>query len=62
MRNPTALAMDPIAFLTGIESEKATREYRHKQVVFSQGDAADAVFYLQSGKVHSALLTVVLRD
>ena len=32
------------------------REYRTRQVVFSQGDAADAVFYIQSGKVK---LTVV---
>ena len=56
MRNATALASDPIAFLTGIENGKTTREYRNKEVVFSQGDAADAVFYIQSGKVQ---LTVV---
>ena len=56
MRNPTALAIDPVAFLTGIEDGKTTREYRNKQVVFSQGDAADAVFYIQTGKVQ---LTVV---
>ena len=51
MRNHTALAFDPSAFLTGIEDGRTTREYRNKQVVFSQGDAADAVFYIQSGKV-----------
>jgi CRP/FNR family cyclic AMP-dependent transcriptional regulator len=56
MRNPTALAVDPIAFLAGTEDGKTTREYRSKQVVFSQGDAADAVFYIESGKVQ---LTVV---
>jgi len=56
MRNPTALAIDPTAFLAGIENGKTTREYRNKEVVFSQGDAADAVFYVQSGKVQ---LTVV---
>jgi CRP/FNR family cyclic AMP-dependent transcriptional regulator len=56
MRNATALASDPIAFLTGIENGKTTREYRNKEVVFSPGDAADAVFYIQSGKVQ---LTVV---
>jgi CRP-like cAMP-binding protein len=26
-----------------------TRNYRDKEIVFSQGDAADAVFYIQSG-------------
>jgi len=56
MRNHTALALDPHAFLAGIENGKTTREYLGKQVVFSQGDAADAVFYVQSGKVQ---LTVV---
>lgn len=56
MRNNVALAFDPKALLTKIETGKTTREYRNHQVVFSQGDAADAVFYIQSGKVK---LTVV---
>jgi CRP-like cAMP-binding protein len=56
MRNDAAVAFDPNAFLTRIETGKTTREYRNRQLVFSQGDAADAVFYLQSGKVK---LTVV---
>jgi CRP/FNR family cyclic AMP-dependent transcriptional regulator len=56
MRNDAALAFDPKAFLTRIENGKTTRDYRTRQVIFSQGDAADAVFYIQSGKVK---LTVV---
>ena len=56
MRNHTAFAFDPSAFLAGIENGKTTSEYLEKQVVFSQGDAADAVFYIRSGKVQ---LTVV---
>jgi CRP/FNR family cyclic AMP-dependent transcriptional regulator len=56
MRNNAAFAFDPKAFLTRIENGKTTREYRNKQIVFSQGDAADAVFYIQSGRVK---LTVV---
>ena len=55
MRN-AALAFDPKTFLTKIETGKTTRDYRNKQTVFSQGDPADAVFYVQSGKVK---LTVV---
>jgi CRP/FNR family cyclic AMP-dependent transcriptional regulator len=51
-----ALAFDPTAFLMRIETGKTTREYRSRQVVFSQGDAADAVFFIESGKVK---LTVV---
>jgi len=56
MLNNAALAFDPKVLLTRIEKGKTTREYRNKQVVFSQGDAADAVFFIQSGKVK---LTVV---
>ena len=56
MQNNAVLAFDPKAFLTRIERGKTTREYRNKQVVFSQGDPADAVFFIRSGKVK---LTVV---
>jgi len=38
MRYNAALAFDPKAFLTKIESGKTTREYRSRQVVFSQGE------------------------
>jgi CRP/FNR family transcriptional regulator, cyclic AMP receptor protein len=56
MRSNATLGFDPKTFLTRIENGKTTRKYRNKQVVFSQGDAADAVFYIESGKVK---LTVV---
>jgi CRP/FNR family cyclic AMP-dependent transcriptional regulator len=56
MQNNAVLAFDPKAFLTKIDSGKTTRAYRNKQVVFSQGDAANAVFFIESGKVK---LTVV---
>jgi CRP/FNR family cyclic AMP-dependent transcriptional regulator len=51
MQNSAVLAFDPKAFLTRIEQGKTTREHRNKQVVFSQGDPADAVFFIRSGKV-----------
>jgi CRP/FNR family cyclic AMP-dependent transcriptional regulator len=44
------------AFLAKVGPGKEVREYRNKQVIFAQGDPADAVFYIQSGKVK---LTVV---
>jgi CRP/FNR family transcriptional regulator, cyclic AMP receptor protein len=50
------LAFDHKAFLSRIEIGKTARAYRNKQVIFSQGDPADAVFFLQTGKVS---LTVV---
>jgi CRP/FNR family transcriptional regulator, cyclic AMP receptor protein len=30
---------------------RTTRNYRDQEIVFSQGDTADAVFYIQSGTV-----------
>jgi CRP-like cAMP-binding protein len=34
-----------------IGTQKTTREYRDKEEIFSQGDAADAMFYIESGHV-----------
>ena len=56
MRAPTVLAFDPAAFISKIGKGKTIREYQNKQVVFSQGDPADAVYFLQRGRVK---LTVV---
>jgi CRP-like cAMP-binding protein len=44
-------AFDPRDFLSKLSTGKSKQEYQEKEAVFSQGDAADAVFYLQSGKV-----------
>ena len=49
-------AFDPRLFLTKLTAGKTSREYQGDESVFSQGDAADAVFYIHSGKVK---LTVV---
>jgi CRP/FNR family transcriptional regulator, cyclic AMP receptor protein len=50
-------AFDPKAFLTRIDTGKTIRAYRNKEIVFSQGDAADAVFYIQSGKVKLSVVS-----
>jgi CRP/FNR family transcriptional regulator, cyclic AMP receptor protein len=49
-------AFDPKAFLAKVGDGKTISTYQKDQIVFSQGDAADAVFYIQSGKIK---LTVV---
>ena len=49
-------AFDPRAFLAKGDGGRTIVKYRKQQVVFSQGEAADAVFYIQKGKVK---LTVV---
>ena len=47
---------NPQTFLKQIGSGKTTLKIPKKQVLFSQGDTTDAVFYIQAGKVK---LTVV---
>jgi CRP-like cAMP-binding protein len=42
---------DPRLLLTKLATGKNKQEYQDDESVFSQGDAADAVFYIQSGKV-----------
>jgi len=54
---PTARShFDPKSFLTKIGAGRTISVYQKNQIVFSQGDPADAVFYVQNGKVK---LTVV---
>jgi CRP-like cAMP-binding protein len=48
--------VDPQAFLATISEGRKLVFFLKKQTIFAQGDSADAVFYLQTGKVK---LTVV---
>jgi len=47
-RRPT---FDPKSFLAEVGEGRTMSQYRKDQIVFSQGDPADAVFYIQKGKV-----------
>jgi CRP/FNR family cyclic AMP-dependent transcriptional regulator len=42
---------DPKSFLAVVGEGRSIGEYGKDQIVFSQGDPADAVFYIQRGKV-----------
>jgi CRP/FNR family cyclic AMP-dependent transcriptional regulator len=50
---------DPHAFLATIGEGRKSLFFRQKQGIFAQGDAADAVLYIQTGKV---ILTVVSKS
>jgi CRP-like cAMP-binding protein len=52
-------AFDPTTFLSSSGLGRRFVEFRPKQVIFSQGDAADCVYYLQTGR---AKLTVVSKS
>jgi len=50
LSRPT-LTFNSRAFLRRIGTQKTTRDYQDRQVVYSQGDAADAMFHIQNGSV-----------
>ena len=57
MPRKRALTFDNGMFLDRIGSRKTSREYRNKQPIFSQGDAADAMFYVETGNVKLTVLS-----
>ena len=57
MKSKQIAPFNPQTFLKQVGSGKTTLTSPKKQILFSQGDAADAVFYIQTGKVK--LSTVV---
>src|ERR1700730_12014603 len=56
MRKRVKASFDPKVFLAKVCEGKTISKYRTDQIVFSQGQVADSVFYVQQGKVK---LTVV---
>ena len=50
------MKFDPIALLAKAGEGRAASTYASGQVIFAQGDPADAVFYVQTGRVK---LTIV---
>jgi CRP/FNR family cyclic AMP-dependent transcriptional regulator len=56
VRKRDKTSFDPKEFLAKVGEGKTISKYRKDQIVFSQGQVADAVFYIQQGEVK---LTVV---
>jgi len=50
MANKRRPSFDPKSFLAKVGDGRSIGKYRRDQIVFSQGDPADAVFYIQRGK------------
>src|SRR6202030_2420750 len=51
MASKRSPGLSPIVLRKKFGAGMTTRNYRDKEIVFSQGDPADAVFYIQSGTV-----------
>ena len=55
-KNKKIRGFDPQAFLTSVGVGRSSMNYPQGRAIFRQGDPADAVFYIQNGKVR---ITVV---
>src|SRR5580700_9068998 len=51
------LPFDPAIFLATVDSGRTLSDSRRNDVIFSQGDAADAVFYIQKGQVKVTVIS-----
>src|SRR3984893_14936384 len=45
------IAFDPKVFLATVNGGRSKFDYREDGIIFSQGEAADAVFYIHKGKI-----------
>jgi CRP-like cAMP-binding protein len=58
-KNP---AFDPKEFLATIGEGRKVVAFSRKQAIFTQGDAADSVFYIQEGKVRLTVVSKVGKE
>jgi len=56
MRDISKQAFDPKSFLTEVGPGRTVQDYRKNQIMFAQGEVADSVLYIQTGRVK---LTVI---
>jgi CRP-like cAMP-binding protein len=57
MRVSTSRAQDTGSFLAGFATEKTISPYKKKQIIFSQGDRSDSIFYIVNGSVKLTLVS-----
>jgi hypothetical protein len=53
---------DPKAFLSKIGKGRSIANYPPSQSIFSQGDLADSVFYIEEGKVKLTVISELGKD
>jgi len=57
MKRKAKPPFDPKVFLAKVNGGLGLRNYRKDQIVYRQGDPADSVFYIQSGKVKKTVVS-----
>jgi CRP/FNR family transcriptional regulator, cyclic AMP receptor protein len=56
-KKPKKNPFDPKTFLATVDGSRTLSNYRTDEVIFSQGKPADAVFYIQKGKVKISVVS-----
>ena len=57
VREPTKELFDPVAFLAKVGTGKTISVYRKDQIIFSQGEVANTIYYIQKGSVKIVVLS-----
>src|SRR5205809_4864411 len=57
MKRKRKTVFDPKEFLAKADGSRTISKYQKDQTVFSQGEAADAVFYIQRGKIKISVVS-----
>ena len=57
MKRKAKPTFDPKVFLSKVNGGRAISEYRKDKIIFRQGDPSDAVFYIQSGKIKTTVVS-----
>ncbi|MGD0976631.1 MAG: Crp/Fnr family transcriptional regulator [Candidatus Korobacteraceae bacterium] len=57
MADNNSLAFNPLGLFKRVDTQAATRHYQNRQVIFAQGDKADAMFYIQDGSVKLTVMS-----
>ena len=57
MKRKGKLPFDPKVFLSKANGGRAISDYGKDQIVYTQGEPANSVFYIQSGKVKTTVVS-----
>jgi CRP/FNR family cyclic AMP-dependent transcriptional regulator len=57
MKSKQKLSFDPKVFLSKVNGGRTISNFSKNKIVFAQGDPADSVFYIQTGKVTVTVLS-----
>ena len=57
MKRKGKVLFDPKVFLSKVNGGRTISNYRKDQIVYRQGDPADSVFFIQSGKVKKTVVS-----